>query len=170
MSTPFLGELKLVSFAFAPKGWALCNGQVMSIQQNQALFSLLGTTYGGNGQTTFGLPDLRSRTALHTDFAGIPLGTLAGVENVTLTPSQLPAHNHPLTATGDLANASAPGNALPAGKPRGGIDRYGTSGTSNVTMSPGSVASAGNQPHPNMQPYLVMNWVIALGGIFPSRN
>lgn len=170
MATPFVGELKLVSFPFAPKGWALCNGQLLPINQNQALFSLLGTTYGGNGQTVFALPDLRSRTPLHTDSSAIPLGTQGGVENVSLTSGQLPPHTHVLTATSELANAASPSNALPAAKGRGGVDRYSGVGTSDTTMNPASVGPAGNQSHPNMQPYLVLNWVIALVGIFPSRN
>ncbi len=169
MSTPFLGELKLMSFAFAPKGWALCNGQLLPVNQNQALFALLGTTYGGNGQSNFALPDLRGRAPLHNG-AGVVLGQSAGLEVVTLTPGQLPSHTHTLTATGDLANASVPGGAVPAAKPRGGINRYAPAGN-DVVMAPSSLASTGgNQPHANMQPFTVLNWVIALQGIFPSRN
>ena len=169
MSTPFLGELRLVSFAFPPKGWALCNGQLLSISQNQALFALLGTNYGGNGQQTFALPNLQGRAPLHTG-AGVTLGQLAGQEAVTLTSGQLPQHGHTLTATNDLANANVPGGAVPAAKPRGGINRYASPGN-DVVMAPSSLASAGaSQPHPNMQPFTVLNWVIALQGIFPSRN
>ena len=169
MSEPFIGELKLMSFGFPPKGWALCNGQLLPINQNQALFALLGTNYGGNGQTNFALPDLRGRAPLHSG-AGVNLGDKAGQETVTLTPGQLPTHTHTLTATNDLANASVPGGALPAAKPRGGINRYAPAGNDTL-MGPTSLASVGgNQPHPNMQPFTVLNWVIALQGIFPSRN
>ena len=169
MSTPFLGELKLLSFAFPPKGWALCNGQTLPINQNQALFALLGTTYGGNGQTTFRLPDLRGRSPMHPG-NGVVLGESAGAEAVTLTPAQLPPHTHGLAGTSDLANAAVPGGALPASKPRGGINRYGPSG-GNAPMAGSAVAiRGGGQSHENMQPFTVLNWVIALQGIFPSRN
>ena len=169
MSEQFLGELRLMSFSFPPKGWALCNGQVLSIQQNQALFALLGTTYGGNGQTTFMLPDLRGRTPLHTSDT-LLLGMPSGQESVTLSTSQIPAHTHPLVATSDLANASVPGGAVPAAKGRGGSNRYAPAGSDTV-MDPGTVAAnAGGQPHPNMQPFEVLSWAIALVGIFPSRD
>lgn len=170
MADAFIGELKLVSFNFPPKGWALCNGQLLPIAQNQALFSLLGTTYGGDGRVTFALPDLQGRAPLHYGGSeGIVLGQKAGVETVTLNATQLPAHTHTLMGSADIANASVPGGALPAAKPRGGMNRYGSTG--DTVMGASSLTPAGgNQPHPNMQPYLVMNWVIALVGIFPSRN
>jgi microcystin-dependent protein len=171
MAEPFIGELKLAAFTFAPRGWAFCNGQLLPIAQNTALFSLLGTTYGGNGQTTFALPDLRGRVPVHSGSGGqVQLGEQGGTETVTLTSSQLPAHSHVLNGSSDLANASVPGGALPAAKPRGGLSRYAT-GASDTVMSPGSVGVAGGgQPHNNMQPYLVLAWLIALEGIFPSRN
>lgn len=173
MSSPFLGELRLMSFNFAPKGWAFCDGQLLAISQNQALFALLGTTYGGNGQTTFALPDLRGRAPMHaaTSFAGsVVLGEAGGAESVTLSASQLPAHTHALAASSDLANASVPGGALPAAKPRGGMNRYAAGGGDTV-MAPSSLASAGgSQPHPNLQPFTVLTWAIALQGIFPSRD
>lgn len=169
MATPFLGELKLAGFNFAPQGWAFCNGQLLPISQNQALFALLGTTYGGDGQTTFALPDLRGRMPVHVG-SSVGLGQQGGTEAVTLTVSQLPSHSHSLAGSSDLANASAPGGALPAAKPRGGINRYAPAG-SNTVMAPASVAvTGGSQPHNNMQPYLVLSWLIALEGIFPSRN
>ncbi|MCE4537160.1 tail fiber protein [Pelomonas sp. P7] len=169
MSEPFLGELKLAAFGFAPRGWAFCNGQLLPIAQNQALFSLLGTNYGGDGRLTFGLPDLRGRTPMHADSA-ISLGERAGHETVTLGVAELPPHTHTLNGTSDLANAAPPGGALPAAKPRGGLTRYAPPG-SNTVMFPGSVAMAGgSQSHDNMQPFLVMTWLIALQGIFPSRN
>jgi microcystin-dependent protein len=169
MSDPFLGELKLMSFVFPPKGWALCNGQILSIAQNQALFALLGTTYGGNGQTTFALPDLRGRVPQHaaTTFG---LGAAGGTTAVTLSPEQMPAHSHGLVGTGDLANASVPGGALPAAKPRGGINRYAPAGAPTPMGVSAISVAGGNQPHDNMQPYLTLSWVIALVGVFPSRD
>jgi microcystin-dependent protein len=173
MADPFLGELKLAAFNFAPRGWAFCDGQLLPIAQNTALFALLGTNYGGNGQTTFALPDLRGRTPVHAGSSvngSISLGEQGGAEAVTLSTSQLPAHAHTLSGSSDLANASAPGGALPAAKPRGGISRYAPAG-SNTVMASGSVTPAGgSQPHNNMQPYLVLSWLISVEGIFPSRN
>jgi microcystin-dependent protein len=170
MATPFLGELKLVSFNFAPNGWAMCNGQLLSISQNTALFSLIGTYYGGNGTSNFQLPDLRSRTPMHMSGTQ-PIGYQTGVENVTLTLSQLPTHGHTLAGTNDLANANVPGGAVPAAKPRGGVTMYAPTGSGNAVLNTASVAPVGGgQPHNNLQPYLSLNWVIALVGIYPSRN
>lgn len=171
MATPYLSQISLLAFGFPPKGWALCNGQLLPISQNQALFSLLGTQYGGNGQTTFALPDLRGRTPTHRSEAGTQ-GTPYGVEAVSLNASQLPQHGHALRASGSLANANLPANTLPASKPRGGVSIYAAPGGANaVPMSPASVSSRGsNQPHENMPPFLAMNFVIALVGVFPSRN
>lgn len=173
MSEPFLGELRLMSFNYAPRGWAFCDGQLLAIAQNQALFALLGTTYGGNGQTTFALPDLRGRAPMHagpSSAGNVALGERGGAESVTLTAGQLPIHTHTLAASSDLANASVPGNALPAAKPRGGMNRYAAPG-SETLMAPSSLAPAGgSQPHPNMQPFTVLTWAIALQGIFPSRD
>ncbi|MEO6280460.1 tail fiber protein [Roseateles sp.] len=169
MSDPFLGELKLMSFAYPPKGWALCDGRLLPINQNQALFALLGTTYGGNGQTTFALPDLRGRAPLHSG-DGVALGDKAGQEAVTLTAAQMPSHTHTLTATSDLANASVPAGAVPAAKARGGMSRYAPAGSGTAMAGASLALSGGNQPHLNMQPFTVLSWVIALQGIFPSRN
>jgi len=170
MSEAFFGEIRLVSFNFAPRGWAQCNGQLLPIQQNPALFSLLGIFYGGDGIRTFALPDLRGRTSMHVGPASVQ-GQQGGAENVTLNAGQLPAHAHRLNGTSDLANANVPGLALPAAKGRGGANRYSAAGSSNVLMDPSSVSPVGgNQAHNNMQPYLVMNYLIALQGIFPSQN
>jgi microcystin-dependent protein len=169
MSDPFLGELKLVGFGYAPKGWAFCNGQLLPINQNQALFALLGTTYGGDGRVNFALPDLRGRAPMHAG-NGVWLGESGGQEHVTLAASQLPAHTHTLSGTSDFANASVPGGALPAAKVRGGMNRYAPAGNDAVMGTSALAPSGGSQPHPNMQPFGVLNWVIALQGIFPSRD
>jgi len=171
MFEPFIGQINITAFGFAPKGWALCNGQLLPITQNQALFSLLGTTYGGDGRVTFALPDLRGRAALHTG-GGQAQGQAAGLEQVTLGAAEMPAHSHALRASSDLANASVPGNAVPAARARGGPTMYaGSTGGQAVAMHVGSVAAAGaGQAHDNMQPYAVLSFVIALSGIFPSRD
>lgn len=169
MSEPFLAEIRMVSFAFAPRGWALCNGQLLPINQNQALFALLGTTYGGNGQTSFALPNLQGRTPVH-DGGGLVLGTTGGQQAVTLSPAELPAHAHALAATADVASSTAPTGAVPAKKPRFGADVYATA-ANQTPLAPGSLASVGGgQAHSNMQPFLTLNFVIALQGIFPSPN
>ncbi|MBX7185195.1 MAG: tail fiber protein [Vicinamibacteria bacterium] len=171
MSEPYIGEVRMFGFDFPPRGWAQCSGQIMSIQQNQALFSLLGTTYGGNGITTFALPDLRGRSPLHfgtlSGGGSYVLGQMSGEENHTLIQSEIPLHLH--TASG---NSGAPDS----GDPTGNVWATGTAnafsgGTPTAVMNPASVGYAGgNQPHPNMPPYLVVNFSIALVGIFPSRN
>ena len=171
MAEPFLSEIRLMSFVFAPRGWALCNGQLLPINQNQALFALLGTTYGGDGRVTFALPDLHGRSPLHVG-AGTSLGERGGEEAHTLTVGELPGHGHALSASSDVANTHLPGAALPAGKPRGGINRYAAAGSGNTALHPGSLTPApgGGQPHNNLQPYLTLTFVIALQGIFPSPN
>lgn len=172
MSQAFIGELRIVSFSFAPRGWAQCNGQLLPINQNQALFSLLGTQFGGNGQTNFALPDLRGRGAMHASAAGpTQIGERGGAENVSLQQPEIPQHAHSLNAVSDIANAGVPGTALPAARGRGGLAMFGATGSSNTTLSPQAVTSTGGgQPHNNMQPYGVLNFCIALQGIFPSRN
>jgi len=168
MSEPFLSEIKLVSFNFAPKGWALCNGQFLPINQNQALFSLLGTTYGGNGQTTFALPNLRGRVPIHMG-NGHTLGEAAGSTAVTINIQQLPTHLHALQASSDVnAATSTPLAANTVLAPA--LNLYGD--PNNLTpLLPASVSSVGgSQAHTNMMPYLVLNFIIALQGIFPSRN
>lgn len=169
MSDPYLGEIRLSSFGHAPKGWALCNGQLLAINTNQALFAILGTTYGGDGRSTFALPDLRGRSPVHSG-NGVNLGDRLGEEAHTLSVNELPGHSHGLQASTDLANNSSPGQALLAAKPRGGKDVCAPANAPPTPMSPTSIApSGGNQPHPNLQPYLAVNFVIALQGIFPSR-
>jgi microcystin-dependent protein len=163
MSTPFLAELRLMSFNFPPKGWALCNGQLLPINQNQPLFSLLGTMYGGNGQTTFALPDLRGRVPIHRS-GGFTQGQVFGEEAHTLTLNEMPAHNHGVSAS------SQPGNQADPKILAALSDGY--AAPSNLTaIAPGTITNVGgSQAHENRQPYLVLSWCIALQGIFPSRN
>ncbi len=170
MAEPFLSEIRLMSFVYAPKGWAQCNGQLLPINQNQALFALLGTTYGGDGRVNFALPDLRGRSPLHAG-NGHSLGERGGAQAHSLSAAELPAHSHVLSASSDVANSNLPGQALPAGKPRGGINRYAPAGSANTALHAGSLANAGgSQAHENRQPFLALNFCIALQGIFPSPN
>ena len=165
MAEPFLSEIRIMSFAFAPKGWAMCNGQLMPINQNQALFSLLGTMYGGNGQTTFALPDLRGSCAMHVS-GGFTQGQKGGTQSVTLTIQQMPQHMHILQATNSNAD-----NVVPTGNMLAGFNNGYRLPSGLTTLNPGTVGNVGGrQPHENMAPYLVLNFCIALQGIFPSRN
>ena len=165
MSTPYLSEIKVMSFSFAPKGWAFCNGQLLPINQNQALFSLLGTTYGGDGRVNFGLPNLQGRTPMHMG-SGHVLGELGGEQNHTLSLAEIPTHNHTWGATNAAANAPNPTSNL-----LGGAAEYNASGSNPVAMYQGVLSTVGgSQPHQNMQPYLTLNFCIALQGIFPSQN
>ena len=167
MSEPFLAELKIVSFNFPPKGWALCNGQLLPINQNQALFSLLGTMYGGNGQTNFALPNLRGRIPIHVG-NGHTQGEAAGSDSVTVNIQQLPTHVHFLQASNANATTDTPDSSVALAT--SALDLY-RAPTNLVAMDPGTVSSVGgSQAHENRQPYLVLNYIIALQGIFPSRN
>jgi microcystin-dependent protein len=167
MAEPFLSEIRIFSFGFAPKGWALCNGQLLPINQNQALFSLLGTTYGGDGRVNFGLPDLQSRVPIHMG-SGHTLGERGGEQGHTLSIAEIPTHVHTLNATsvnGDVVIAA--GNQL-AGSP---AQLYHQDDPNKVAMNPASIANVGgSQAHLNMQPFLVLNFSIALQGIFPSQT
>ena len=168
MSNPFLSEIRIMSFNYPPKSWAQCNGQLLPINQNQPLFALLGTAYGGNGQTNFALPDLRGRVAVHTggSLAGTP-GTKFGQEFHTVIISELPAHNHFINATtaaGDQPTLGGNAPALPTGNIYGNVANL-------TTLAPEAVTNiGGSQPHENRQPYLVVNFCIALQGIFPSQT
>jgi len=172
MSQPFIAEIKIVSFNFAPKGWAMCNGQLLPINQNQALFSLVGTTYGGDGLTTFGLPDFRGRAPIHVG-QGLLQGQRGGEEFHTVTQNEMPAHRHQVRASTAQADSpfvqvTSPASQNAFATVSGGI--YGGF-TSLVAMNPATVGNAGGSlPHENRQPSLVLNFVIALQGIFPSRN
>lgn len=165
MSEPFIAEIRVVSFGFAPKGWALCNGQTLPINQNQALFSLLGITYGGDGRTTFQLPNLQARMPIHQG-AGYALGNLGGESSHTLTVPEMPAHNHGAVGVSTTANTDVATNNSWATSQQ---NPYATS--PNTTLAPSTLGqTGGSQPHNNMAPYLVLNFIIALQGIFPSRN
>ena len=170
MSEPFIGEVRLVGFNFAPRGWAFCDGQILAIQSYTALFSLLGTTYGGDGRTTFGLPDLRGRTPIGVG-TGPGLtprtwGAKGGVESVTLNATQIPPHSHTVNVSGESADSNKPqGNELASGQ------FYHATSTSQAQLAAGTVANTGGgQSHENMEPFLVMRWCIALTGIYPSRS
>src|SRR4051812_32882430 len=167
MGTPYMGEIKLISWNFAPQGWAFCNGQQLPINQNQALFSLLGTMYGGNGQTTFALPDLRGRTPIHRG-SGFTQGQAGGEEAHTITIPELPQHLHVAQASNTDGDGPAPGNtAVLATSPT----KYWNPPTNPTTLAPGTIGNTGgSQAHSNMQPYLTVLHCIALQGIFPSQN
>lgn len=174
MATPFLGEIRMVAFNYAPYGWALCNGQLLSISQNTALFALLGTMYGGDGVTTFALPDLRGRVPIHYgQGSGLSVyteGQKGGVEKVTLTQNQMPAHSHGVNAVAAGGNQASPAGNLPAIESTGTSLDY-SSNAPDAPMNSAMIGSAGGgQPVSIMQPYLVVNFVIALTGVFPSRN
>ena len=168
MSTPYVGEIRLVGFTFAPQGWAFCDGSLLSIADNEVLFTLIGTTFGGNGQTTFALPNLTGRVVVHqgTGQSTYSLGQSGGVTAVTLSASQMPAHTHAVNSQSGGGNASAAaGNFFATTAP----PIYATP-SGYVTMG-STVGSAGaNQPHDNMQPYLVMNYIISLYGVYPSQS
>lgn len=178
MSEPFLGEVCIVGFNFAPRGYAKCDGQLLSINQNQSLYAILGTTFGGDGRTSFALPDLRGRTPIHDGSDGgstFIAGQKGGQEVVQLSESEIPAHNHTVRATTDVGFESDPseGGVNGGGLPCQGQDNFWATPTTPtlVDMESGAVtANVGGQGHPNMQPFLALNFVIALQGLFPSRN
>jgi microcystin-dependent protein len=165
MSEPFLSEIKMISWNFAPKGWAFCNGSLLPINQNQGLFSLLGTTYGGDGRQNFGLPNLQGRVPTHMG-NGLVLGEIGGEQNHTISIAELPQHNHFWNVTTTAGNSTAPtGNLLGAGA------LYNATASNLVSLNAGQLGNVGgSQAHENMQPYLVLNFIIALQGIFPSQT
>ena len=168
MAEPFLSEIRMFSFNYAPQGWALCNGQLLPINQNQALFALLGTAFGGNGMTNFALPDLRARTPIHVG-AGHTLGERAGEQAHTLSINEIPTHMHVLQASDATASSNEPSNARSLAN-SSGSNAYGPA-ANLVAMAPDAVANTGgSQAHLNMQPFLTINFGIALQGIFPSPN
>jgi len=176
MSDPFIGQIMAVGFNFAPRGWATCDGQLLSIATNTALFSLIGTYYGGNGTSTFALPDLRGRVAIHQNSGGASgltprnLGERSGTESVTLSIANMPQHTHSLTASSATPTTADPtGAQLPVGSSR----IYAAAGSPGASLAANSIGVAGSAvplPIPIMQPYLVVNWIIALQGVFPTRS
>ena len=174
MLEPFLGMIALFGFNFAPKDWALCNGQLMSISQNSALFALLGTMYGGDGVTTFALPNLQGRVPLGMgNGPGLTprtQGEMSGTENVTLLSTQMPQHNHFMTASGDAPTVTSPSDGSLGTAARGSSAIYVSGATTPVNMASSTSMTGGNQPHSNMQPYIAMNYCIALTGVFPQRS
>ena len=168
MADPFVAEIRIFPFNFAPKGWAFCNGQLLPISQNTALFSLLGTTYGGDGKSTFALPDLRGRIPLHQGNSFI-LAETGGAEEITLTVSQIPAHTHAFLGTETIADSPSPQTNIVAKSTS--VDMYIGGGNPNSPFSPQAVSSVGgSQPHTNFQPYLCVDFIISLFGIFPSQT
>jgi microcystin-dependent protein len=169
MAEPFLSEIRIMSFSFAPKGWALCNGQLLPINQNQALFSLLGTTFGGDGRVNFSLPDLRARVPIHVG-GGHTLGESGGEQAHTLSAAETPQHVHSVNATTVPATTNTPGNTLLTAQSTA-ANLYASAASNLAAMSADAVANTGgSQAHLNMQPFLTLSFCIALQGIFPSPN
>lgn len=171
MSEPFLAEVRIVGFNFAPRGWAFCDGQILPINQNQSLYSLIGTTYGGDGRTSFALPDLRSRTPVHVG-DGVLLGQRSGEETVTLTVAEIAAHQHTALASSDAGDNRSPSNAVLASESNDAELAYRNPEVANTTnLRAGTIVhTGGGQAHNNMQPFLALSFCIALQGLFPSRN
>lgn len=164
MAQPYVGEIRMFAGNFAPAGWMFCEGQLLPISENETLFNLIGTTYGGDGQATFGLPDMRGRVPIHQG-NGFILAETGGAEEITLTVNQIPSHSHPLRASADVANQRSPQNAVFG---RAAADAYASEFTPDV-LSPATVSPiGGSQPHTNFQPYLCVDFIISLFGIFPS--
>lgn len=171
MSEPFMGEVMLVAFNFAPRYWAMCQGQTMAINQNQALFSLLGTTYGGDGVTTYQLPNLGGRVATHRDDGSMPLGAVGGTPGVVLSREQMPAHTHTFTVDDTEGTSVSCTNSFLANMTGAFVTPGGASPDKLTNLLPATVHTTGQQaPHENRQPFLCMNFIIALSGVYPSRN
>lgn len=169
MAQPYIGEIRMFAGNFAPAGWMFCEGQLLPISENDALFTLIGTTYGGDGQNTFALPDLRGRLPMHRGTT-VTIGEQGGVESVTLTVQQIPAHSHPLTGTTTLGSVPDPQGNLVAQSRTASIDLY-VEDNANAVMAANAIGPAGgSQPHENFQPYLCVNFIISLFGIYPSQT
>lgn len=172
MSDPFIGEIRMFAGNFAPRGWALCEGQLLAVSQNDALFSLLGTIYGGDGRTTFGLPDLRGRIPIHAGtgpgLSPRPLGQRAGAETVTLSGAQAPSHSHAVKASASVADSRSPEGRVAAETSL--FDLYQSGSPSTVLHGSSVTAVGGSQSHTNIQPFLCVNFIIALVGLYPSRS
>lgn len=165
MSNPFIGEIRMFPGNFAPEGWAFCNGALLPISQNDALFALIGTTYGGDGQTTFALPDLRSRVPMHQG-PGFPLAQQGGAETVTLTVSQIPSHTHAVQAVVPSGSQAGPGGAAWA---QSALNQFSTNAPATAMAPQALSSSGGSQPHDNMMPFLTINFILSLFGIFPTQ-
>lgn len=174
MSNPYIGEIRMFGGSFAPAGWAFCNGQLLPISENDALFVLLGTTYGGDGEETFALPNLQSRVPLHmgSDNAGntYTLGETGGVESVTLTGNQIPIHNHPLIGSANAANLPDPVGSVVAKSITASVDLYIEDVPSGNMAASSILPVGGSQPHSNIQPYLALSFIISLFGVFPPPS
>lgn len=175
MADPFVAEIRIFPFNFPPKGWAFCNGQLLPISQNTALFSLLGTTYGGDGKSTFALPDLQGNAAMHPGqgqgLSLYDLGQIEGVESVSLLVSEIPNHTHTEMTAFGVANVNAPSPEVILARSNGGSAYQSNAANGLVTMAPQALAPAGGSlPHNNMQPYLTLNFCIAMQGVFPARG
>lgn len=165
---PFVGEIRMFAGNFAPAGWMFCEGQLLPISENETLFNLIGTTYGGDGQNTFALPDLRGRIPVHTG-NGFNLADAGGVEQVTLNTQQTPNHTHSVLATSNFGSTASPAGNLPAGPNVVNVDAYGTD-QPTATVSPSHIGVAGgSQPHDNMMPFLCIDYIISLFGVFPVQ-
>lgn len=170
MSEPYLGEIRMFGGNFAPRGWMFCDGSILSIAQNDALFALLGTTYGGDGQETFQLPDLRGRVPVHVGSTIGPLGTVTGTETVTLTSAQVPAHTHPLVASTATATSTSPAGNVLAQANVAGVQIFMPTPASGASSSMATTPGGGSQPHDNMMPFRCITFIIAVEGIFPSQG
>ena len=167
MAQPYVGEIRMFAGNFAPAGWMLCDGQLLPISENETLFQLIGTTYGGDGESTFALPNLQSRVPIHQG-NGFILAETGGAEEITLTVSQIPAHSHPMLGSASVASDVNPGNRVVAQSGTAGAMNF-VEDTPNQNMSPLAVSTVGgSQPHTNLQPYLCINFIISLFGIFPT--
>jgi microcystin-dependent protein len=174
MAQPYVGEIRMFAGNFPPLGWEFCEGQLLPISENEVLFQIIGTTYGGDGESTFALPDLRGRLPIHqgqgSGLSSRILGETGGVEAVTLTVTQIPAHSHPLLASNDLAAANTPAGSMPA-VTNVAKKVYAAAASPPAPMAPASISPAGgSQPHTNFQPYLCVNFIISLFGLFPSQT
>ena len=171
MAQPYVGEIRMFAGNFAPSGWAFCEGQLVSIAENETLFNLIGTTYGGDGQTTFGLPDLRGRLPVDqgnlSGGGSYVIGQLGGTETATLTTQQLPTHNHGARASSATGTQPGPGNGVWA---QSNLNQFGTGNAAGIMNAANIQVSGGSQPHDNMMPYLVVSFIISFFGIFPSQN
>ena len=166
MGSPYIGEIRMTGFNFAPVNWAFCNGQLISISENSTLFNLIGTTYGGDGVNTFALPNLQCRIPIHQGNSAV-IGQIAGTETVTLTTGQLPVHSHPLAANSGTGSQPSPAGGVSAGSI---LDQFSTTPPTHAMDASTTLATGGSQPHDNLPPFLVINFIISLYGIYPSQG